>query len=122
MLALLARCTDERFGLTEGLIDVWHLEVARTGDMTELTELLDAREHTRSTRLRNQNDRTHFIIAHAFARILLGRYLGCAPKAVRIGYGPNGKPHAIRSCGAPDVRFNTSRSGQACGIHVRTGG
>jgi 4'-phosphopantetheinyl transferase len=90
--------------------------------MTELTELLDAREHTRSTRLRNQNDRTHFIIAHAFARILLGRYLGCAPKAVRIGYGPNGKPHAIRSCGAPDIRFNASRSGRHAAFTFALGG
>jgi len=110
MPALPASSPDAHFILTAGVVHVWNLDLAGAAQTRGLTALLDAEERARSERLHDETDRTHFIIAHASARILLGRYLGCAPKLVRLAYGINGKPRADGLEGAPDIRFNASRT------------
>jgi 4'-phosphopantetheinyl transferase len=44
------------------------------------------------------------------ARILLGLYLGCPPRAVRFGYARHGKPYVICADRQVGLRFNASRT------------
>lgn len=74
--------------------------------------ILDDEERERAARLRQPDDRKHFVAAHVLARVLIGNYLGCAPEALRMGKSEKGKPFILRAGGMPDLRFNVSRSGE----------
>lgn len=78
--------------------------------LAERERLLASDELERANRFRAAQDRRRYVVARAWLREILGRYLGRDPRALEFRYGPHGKP-ALR--GAPDheqVRFNSSRS------------
>jgi 4'-phosphopantetheinyl transferase len=110
MPVLPAPSIDARFGLPAGAVHVWHLDLVAAAETRGLADLIDAQEWFRSQGLRDADDRRQFIAAHAAQRILLGCYLGCAPETVRLEYGSNGKPRGCGIEGAPDIRFNASRT------------
>jgi 4'-phosphopantetheinyl transferase len=74
-----------------------HLWFARLDDMRgrvpEYRALLDQEELTRADRFRFDVDRERYIIGHGMLRMLLSRYTGMDPKAVKTLRGKYGKPY-----------------------------
>lgn len=68
---------------------------------------LDTGEQTRAARFRYDRDRRRFVARRGMLREQLGRALGCAPHAVRIGADSSGKPFLPDD---PDLNFNLSHS------------
>lgn len=71
---------------------------------------LDLEERERASRFHFEKHRRRFIAGRGVLRLLLGRYLGIAPEAVRFVYGPYGKPSLAEAHGASGLRFNVSHS------------
>jgi 4'-phosphopantetheinyl transferase len=72
-------------------------------------EILDAEERARAARFVFDRDRARFIAAHAYLRLLLARYAGHPPAALRFTATTSGKPRLLEP--PADVRFNLSHSG-----------
>jgi 4'-phosphopantetheinyl transferase len=69
-------------------------------------------EEARAARFRHASDVRRYRVARGALRVLLARYLGAAPAALRFDYGPHGKPRLAEGCGV-DLEFNLSHSGDA---------
>ena len=67
-------------------------------------------ERARAERFRFARDRRRYVVAHAYLRVLLARFLEREPSGVRFQRGTNGKPALADDGRAPRVRFNLSRS------------
>ena len=91
-------------------VHVWSagLDLAAEAE-SSLAVLLNAEEFARARRFHFERDRRHFTAARGLLRLLVGRYLGADPAAVRFGYGPRGKPF-VTSPGGTALRFNLSHS------------
>jgi 4'-phosphopantetheinyl transferase len=88
--------------------DEVHVWVARLDGVDARLEAdLSTEEQERASRLRFERDRGHFVAAHSFLRRVLAHYLGCAPRAVPIRAGANGKPELVSPA---TVRFNLAHS------------
>ncbi len=74
--------------------------------LASLSATLCEEERARAERFHFDRDRERFIAGRGWLRVLLGRYRRIAPEAIRIAYGPKGKPHLD---GGP--HFNVSHSG-----------
>ena len=98
------------FMLPAGEVRVWSFSLARpppgvaAGD-----EWLAPDERARANAFHFARDREDFVAAHATLRFLLGRYLRCAPAAVRFVVGSHGKPRLADGTGG-DWSFNLSHS------------
>ena len=71
------------------------------------------------TRLRRTDDRLRSLTGRALVRRLLGRHLGQAPAAVRLGAGPQGKP--MMEDAASGWQFNIAHSGDLVLVGVGPG-
>jgi len=71
--------------------------------------LLAADERTRADRFVFDRDRRRYVHGRAILRILLGRYTGEDPAAVRIRYADHGKPF-LADDAATGLRFNLSHA------------
>ena len=94
-------------------VHVWRatldLPIAR---VASLEQTLAADERTRAGRFHYERDRRHFIVARGFLRMILGRYLGRDPRALRFGSNPYGKPSlAAESGGDATLSFNVTHAG-----------
>ena len=94
-------------------VHVWRatldLPIAR---VVSLEQTLAADERTRAGRFHYERDRRHFIVARGFLRMILGRYLGRDPRALRFGSNPYGKPSlAAESGGDATLSFNVTHAG-----------
>jgi 4'-phosphopantetheinyl transferase len=67
-------------------------------------------ELRRAERFHFQRDRDHFIIARAWLRAILARYLGIGADQLRFEYSAYGKPELTRDLLFDDTRFNISHS------------
>lgn len=72
-----------------------------------LRPLLTAEEALRADRYHRPADRTRFALARAVLRVMLSKYSGMPPAAIRLGSGPNKKPWLL---GASHVQFNLSHA------------
>src|SRR5687767_8269622 len=72
-----------------------------------LEETLSDEEREHASRLRFEELRRRYVVAHGFLRTVLAGYLRCAPEAVRVVPGQHGKPELA----AGTLRFNLSHSG-----------
>jgi 4'-phosphopantetheinyl transferase len=72
--------------------------------------LLARDEQERLARFQVAKPRHEFLVARAFLRLVLARYAGTAPQALRFGCGEHGKPHLVARQGEPDLRFNLSHT------------
>jgi len=72
-------------------------------------DLLDEFERGRAQRLRFDRHRRRFVLAHAAARVILGRYAGRAPSSLEFTHGPQGKP-ALVEAQAAGLGFNLSHA------------
>lgn len=91
----------------EGVVDVWLADLSRLP--------LDAGPAGTSRRSRLARRR---IQQQFFLRLLLGAYLGCPGKAVRIGRGKHGKPELCGDHVDRALRFNLSHSADWLAIAV----
>lgn len=83
----------DKVALTREQVHVWRAEL----DLPEptvacLRDTLSADEVDRSERFHFPQHRRRFIAARGLLRVMLGRYLEAAPKAVSFHYGLYGKP------------------------------
>ncbi len=92
-------------------VHVWRAELNHsTGTAQSFVPLLAPDERSRAEKFHFQKDRDRFIIARAFLRVILSRYLQLRPDQLRFCYGPYGKPSLIGIEGEQAVRFNVSHS------------
>lgn len=100
-------------------MDVWLLPVAASD--TRLLTVLSESERRRADGYYSSEARTHFVLARALTRIVLGRRLSAPPAAVIIGCseprgGMSRKPRIV----APDnsLDFSIAHSGDLVGVAV----
>ncbi|MBI5665893.1 MAG: 4'-phosphopantetheinyl transferase superfamily protein [Nitrospirae bacterium] len=100
----------EDLSLDRDEIHVWRCFLDQPAQQLEaLAGTLTDDEAKKAGRFHFQSDRLRFITARGVLRIILGRYLGADPAAVRFIYGRNGKPSLA---GETESRlcFNVSHS------------
>lgn len=92
-------------------VHVWRATLDRTASrVEELCQVLEADEAARADRYLFARDREHFIVARAFLRFLLSRYLGTEPALVRFHYDLHGKPALAGDSTGTRIRFNLSHA------------
>lgn len=72
---------------------------------------LSVEEQQRAGRFAFDRDRRRYVVARAKLRELLAARLETRPEAVKLRYGPHGKPALAREFCRGDLRFNLSHSG-----------
>lgn len=93
--------------LPENQIQVWRTALPRTEEeAAPYLPLLSADEAERAGRFLVFRARAAFVGARGTRRLLLGRYLGVPPQALRFRYSPQGKP----ALEGHDLCFNLSHS------------
>ncbi|HET9982527.1 MAG TPA: 4'-phosphopantetheinyl transferase superfamily protein [Longimicrobiales bacterium] len=96
--------------LPDDEVHVWKASVAALAPgEVRLRALLDAAELARAERYRFARDRTQYVVAHGLVRLLLARYLGAEPAALKFAAGPFGKPSLCEPAGG-GLEFNLSHS------------
>jgi len=94
-----------------GEVDVWRasleVEPALVGD---LASLLTPEELARTGRRRTPQAQGGAVASRALLRLLLARYTGLNPEALRFNAGSHGKPEVRPSKGQPEIAFNVSHS------------
>jgi len=97
--------------LAPGEVHVWRASLAAgAGELARLHELLSDEERARAARFRYDVHRERFIAGRGTQRLLLARYLGVHPAAIRYRHAAHGKP-ALDGPGAESgVRFNVSNA------------
>jgi 4'-phosphopantetheinyl transferase len=95
------------FSLLGNEVHVWSVPLAATARrLAELGRLLAEDERLRAGRYVHVRSREQFIVARATLRVLLGRYLGRPPAAVRLETEPAGKPYVPGG----ELHFNISHT------------
>lgn len=102
---------------TPGVVHV--VSAATTGILPGALDVLDDDERARAARFVFDRDRSRFVAAHGWLRLLLAKYLGEPPAALRFALGPWGKPRLMDP--GVDVRFNLSHAGDHALIAVAVG-
>lgn len=92
-------------------VHVWHASLDQTAYCIQsLYQTLTIDEQSRAERFHFQKDRMHFILARAFLRAILSRYVGIPPSHLRFCYNGNGKPALNPEHCGHTLRFNLSHS------------
>jgi 4'-phosphopantetheinyl transferase len=99
-----------RDGLDKGEVHLWLVRLeASEVNFQAARSWLSADEAARAARFYFERHGRAYILGRAVLRVLIGRYLGIDPSAVRFVYGPQGKP-ALEDAEC-SLRFNASNSG-----------
>jgi 4'-phosphopantetheinyl transferase len=97
--------------LAEGEVHVWRASLAApAGELARLHALLSGEEQVRAARFRYEVHRGRFIAGRGIQRLLLARYLGVAPAAIRYRHAAHGKPALDGPEAESGIRFNVSNS------------
>ncbi|HVL97834.1 MAG TPA: 4'-phosphopantetheinyl transferase superfamily protein [Egibacteraceae bacterium] len=97
--------------LVDGDVHVWLADLDQPAwPLLRLADTLSPDERERAERLRFPRDQRRFTVARGVLRTLLAGYVHHEPAAVRLRYGPRGKPELATPSGGPPIRFNSSRS------------
>jgi 4'-phosphopantetheinyl transferase len=92
-------------------VHIWRATLEPEPQVVEkLSSFHSADEKARSERFHFSRDRMQFLVARGVLRELLGRYLSHHPSAVRIEYGPYGKPYIREQSHRVPIRFSVSHS------------
>jgi 4'-phosphopantetheinyl transferase len=90
-------------------VHVWRMPLqADDHRLDALVELLSEDERTRMAGFHQEADGRRFACARSALRLLLGHYLGQAPRDLIFTVGKHGKPHLDS---APALEFNLTHSG-----------
>ena len=90
-------------------IHAFHLARLETAQRETLFAVLDGAEPERLGRLRIEERREEFLLAHGMLRVLLGQYLGADPAGLRFTAAAQGKP-ALAVPAAGDIEFNLAHA------------
>ena len=103
-------------------VQVWRFNLDAPPEVLQRCRaLLSADEVARAQRFIRERDRARFTVARGTLRLILARYLGCAPEELRFRYSAYGKPELGEPHGAGPLRFNVSHSGSLALIAVGMG-
>lgn len=92
-------------------VHVWRLPLTQPAEVRQqLAAFLDPDERDRASRFHFEKDRHHYTVGRGVLRILLGRYLGLSPAAIKFRYGQQSKPALTNDAAPFDLRFNLSHS------------
>lgn len=108
--------------LSERDVHVWQWDLdVRSSDFERYWRTLSTEERQRADRFSDERHRRRFVAGRGELRRVLGWYLALPPRAVRLGYGSEGKPFCIVQ--PPDWRicFNLSHSGNLAALAVASG-
>lgn len=99
-------------------IDVWLVDVGAVGDLG--ARLLDDGERAVLNRLRVEDDRRSYLVAHQLLRLALSRAAkGRVPPARwQFERSSSGRPSVASMCGAPKLDFSLSRSSGLAAVAV----
>jgi 4'-phosphopantetheinyl transferase len=100
-------------GTSVGGVQIWtaHLDSLSSGELGELSGVLDSAEHARAARFHFERDRRHYIASRGLLRRLLGAALDKPASALVFEYGEHGKPAiSAASLQGLTLRFNLSHS------------
>ena len=90
-------------------VEVWIVDLAVNSEvLQQALTLLSRHEIETSNRLKFENLKNRYVVAHAVLRTLLAHYLQVLPQDLHFTCGPNGKPSLTHF---PQLRFNMSHSG-----------
>jgi 4'-phosphopantetheinyl transferase len=90
-----------------GIIDLWLIDLDSAAP--SVTDLLDKDERMRASRFVFSSDAQHFQAARGYLRLVLGKYLRCAPASIVFEYGQWGKPF-LQAEAARHLAFNLAHS------------
>ena len=93
--------------LTDGVVDVWYVDLSDRDAVAG--RLLSEPERERAARFARPDDGARWAVARGTLRALLARHAGGDPRALRLVAGPHGKPELA---GEQRLRFNLSHSGE----------
>lgn len=88
--------------------------------LSDAMSVLSDEESARAARFLRQDDAALFALCRAMLRIVLGQYVGAAPRTLSFENGPFGKPHLSPAHRAP-FRFNATHSGGVAMVAVTAG-
>lgn len=77
-----------------GGVQIWtaHLDSLSSGELGELSGVIDSAEHARAARFHFERDRRHYVASRGLLRRLLGAALDKPASALVFEYGAHGKP------------------------------
>ena len=97
--------------LAAGQAHVWRVRLDDWRGLGDLRTILTEDEIERARRLRIPRKGADFAAARTALRVVLGAYLGSAPRQVELAYLPDGKPQLADPQMAAQLQFNLSHSG-----------
>jgi 4'-phosphopantetheinyl transferase len=114
----------ENSRLEPGRVDIWAADVdCEEAEIQHYSGFLSAAETARSARFRFDRERNRYAARHGILRVLLSAYMKCAPPAVEICSGSNGKPYVDDRAHETALQFSMSHSaGRAVFAFGRSGG
>jgi 4'-phosphopantetheinyl transferase len=114
----LVEIADPRFEPASGLslladeVQLWRVDLNQVAAAERRwRQVLSPDELVRADRFHFERDRRNFTATRALLRMLLGKYVNCAPERVTLVYGKSEKPALDRSRPGTPVHFNVSHSG-----------
>lgn len=103
-------------------VDVWLISVEQQSSQLEhLERCIDADERARASRIRSEDGRHSYVLAHGALRQILAKYLPALPHELRFGRGEHGKPSLLPRDGWADLRFNLAHSRDSIVVAVAQG-
>jgi 4'-phosphopantetheinyl transferase len=92
-------------------LDLWwaSLDVPQSR-VQELARTLAVDELARANRFQARLHRDRWIVGRGLLRELIGRYVGCLPRSVRLAYSAHGKPSFAGEWSNGRLRFNVSHA------------
>ncbi len=104
-------------------IHLWHIPLdACSPRVAGWERLLTAEEHARAARFRFPADRAGWVQTRGVVRVLLGRYLDCAPAEVPLIVGAHGKPGLAPGFRRYPLHFNWSHTSHLAMLAVTQSG
>jgi len=104
--------SSENLVLSEADVHLWFSRLDLSSSSSRRLEaVLDADELNRAERFYSDLERERFIACRGMLRMILGRYLGVEPIALRFQYGLRGKPSLSERLGDSNIQFSLAHSG-----------
>ena len=105
--------------LPAGEVHVWYTDLsAQENQLEQRSSLLDETERERAARFLVSGAKNQFVLSRSFLRIVLGKYLGTDPSALKFQLAANGKPELPAS----GLYFNLSHTEGTTAIAVTRAG
>jgi 4'-phosphopantetheinyl transferase len=103
---------DAALALPRDEVHLWRIDLdALASEEQRWQQMLSQDEQARAAGFHFTRDRQHFAATRACLRIILARYLGSEPAALKFHYSEKAKPSLDPSFGRNQVEFNVSHSG-----------